>query len=183
MEWQRHLELFVLLFVFPSGLVYFFPKTWQWPTANCELKNRNLRIYLSGDMDAFLMGAVLGIVIAFFRHQKIEILELIMVLLSLCAVKFLIFFFMRYQYLISVSGIEYKTPFSSGFMAWNDMTEVNIVAPERRIMFRGENAKIVLNLFPTQFLGFSFDGPRIARLIARFAKKQLRNNKKVMWST
>ncbi len=69
--------------------------------------------------------------------------------------KWLVWLIERQKYEFSSAGIRYQKAFSSGFMAWDDIVEINIVSPVQRLMFRSDRAKIVISLLPSEHLQYA----------------------------
>lgn len=179
MDWKPTLLIFLAIYLIPTLLVWLFPKTWARPTAVCECKDQSLILRMDGSADALLMGALLVIAWMYFYENE-PIVVLVPFLLFFKVVLWLV---LRVRYEISAVGIRYQKYFSRGFMAWDDIVEINIVAPERRLMFRSDRAKVVISLFPNKHLQYAFDAPRVAQLIARFARKKLRHRTNILWCT
>jgi hypothetical protein len=184
MDWIQifipELTLIFAFIVFPALLVWLFPKTWSWPKLICECKNRVLCLRIIGSFDPLLMGVLIVIVPLYFLFDE----KIVVFVPFLLFFKWLFWLIERQQYEFSAAGIRYQKAFSSGFMAWEDVREINIVSPGQRLMFRSQRTKIVIELVPlSQHFPGNFDAPRVAQLIARFARKKLRHRTNILWCT
>lgn len=180
-EWQRPIEIIVFLGFFPYLFSVLFPKTCQWPRSFCECRGRVLCVGIDGGFNAYFLSGIISAI--WVGYKRNDVVLGAFVIIFILVIKFLAYLFLRFRVEISSAGIRFRTPFSSGFIAWTEIREINIVDPEKRLMFSTGRSKIAFSLSIFESETLSFDRRRVAGLIARFARKKLRNRTSILWCT